>query len=73
MSDDNIFKVERDGHIAWFVLNRPQKRNTMNTAFFEGLIEHFTKFDEDPDVRVVVMKGEGKSFTAGLEKYRAST
>ncbi len=67
MSDNDIFKVEQDGHIAWLVLNRPQKRNTMNMAFFEGLIENFKRFDEDPEIRVVVIKAEGKSFTAGLD------
>ena len=28
-----IFKVEREGHIAWFTLNRPDKRNCMDPDF----------------------------------------
>ncbi|MBW2169297.1 MAG: enoyl-CoA hydratase/isomerase family protein, partial [Deltaproteobacteria bacterium] len=56
MSNDNPFKVEKDGHIAWLILNRPEKRNTMNLEFFEGLTRHFQEFDEDPKVRVVIIR-----------------
>lgn len=67
MSEKDPFKVEQEEHIAWLTLNRPEKRNTMGFDFFKGLIEYFTQFDEDPNVRAVVIKAEGKSFTAGLE------
>jgi len=67
MSEKDPFKVEQDEYIAWLTLNRPDSRNTMGFSFFEGLIRHFGRFDEDRDVRVVVIKAEGKSFTAGLD------
>ena len=67
MGDNEPFLIEKDGHIAWLTFNRPDKRNTMTLEVFDGLIEHFTEFDEDPEVRVVVMKAEGKSFNAGLD------
>ena len=71
MSDENPFLIEKDGHVAWLTFNRPEKRNTMTLEVFEGLIEHFTAFEEDPDVRVIVMKAEGKSFNAGLDLIEA--
>jgi enoyl-CoA hydratase/carnithine racemase len=67
MSEKDPFKVEQDGHIAWLTLNRPDNRNIMGLAFFEGLANHFKRFDEDSSVRVAVIKAEGKSFTAGLD------
>jgi len=67
MSEKDPFKVEQDGHIAWLTLNRPDSRNIMGFAFFEGLIKHFARFDEDSNVRGIVIKAEGKSFTAGLD------
>ena len=67
MSEKDPFKVEQDGHIAWLTLNRPDNRNIMGVAFFEELTKHFERFDEDPSVRGVVIKAEGKSFTAGLD------
>ncbi|MCP4665639.1 MAG: enoyl-CoA hydratase, partial [Deltaproteobacteria bacterium] len=67
MIDNAPFKVEKEGYITWLILDRPEKRNTMNDAFFNGLIRHFREFDEDPEVRVIIIKAEGKSFTAGLD------
>jgi len=73
MSDNSPFKIEKDGYITWLTLNRPEKRNSINNEFFQGLVEHFQKFDRDPDVRVVIIKAEGKSFTAGLDLNEAGT
>ncbi len=70
MSED-ILKIEKDGAIAWLILNNAKKRNVMGFAFFEGLIEKFNELDKDPDVRVIVIKAEGKSFTAGLDLTEA--
>ena len=67
MSNSSPFKVEKQGYIAWLTLDRPEKRNTMDFDFFKEMIERFNEFDEDPSVRVVIIKGEGKSFTAGLD------
>jgi enoyl-CoA hydratase/carnithine racemase len=67
MSEKDPFKVELDEHIAWLTLNRPDNRNIMSIAFFEELTKHFERFDEDSSVRGVVIKAEGKSFTAGLD------
>ena len=44
MSDNSPFKVEKDGYVTWLTLNRPEKRNSMNNEFFQGLVEHFQKF-----------------------------
>jgi len=64
---DRPFTLDREGAVAWLTLNRPEKRNTMNDDFFRELEQHFYEFDRDPDIRVVVLKGEGRSFTAGLD------
>jgi len=66
------FRIEKEDHVAWLVLNRPEKRNTMNRAFFDGLQRHLRAFDADPEIRVVIIKGEGKSFTAGLDLIEMS-
>ncbi len=67
MNSKDPFKVEREGPIAWLVLNRPEKRNTMGFSFYENLSGHFDAFDRDPEVRVVIIRAEGKSFTAGTD------
>ncbi len=69
----NPFKVEIKDHIARLTLNNPDKRNIMGEAFFTGLGEHFSRFDQDPEVRVVIIQAEGKSFTAGLDLMEAGS
>ena len=71
VSSQPCLKVEKSGHVAWLVLNRPQQRNTMTMEFFEEITRCFEEFDADPEVRVVVVRAEGKSFTAGLDLVAA--
>ncbi len=73
MSETDQFKIEQEEHIAWLILNRPAKRNVMGAVFFEGLSAHLAKLDRDPAVRVVVIKAEGKSFTAGTDLNEAAS
>ncbi len=67
MTENSPFQVETEEHIAWVTLNRPEKRNAMDPRFFGELKSLFESLDEDPGVRVVVVRAAGKSFTAGLD------
>ncbi|XP_034556726.1 delta(3,5)-Delta(2,4)-dienoyl-CoA isomerase, mitochondrial [Notolabrus celidotus] len=48
-------------------LNRPEKRNAMNKAFWSEMVSCFNEIADDPDCRVVVVSGAGKIFTAGID------
>jgi enoyl-CoA hydratase/carnithine racemase len=48
-------------------LNRPDKRNALDQAMFEAIVETGSQLAADHSVRVVVLSGEGKSFCAGLD------
>ncbi|KAM5210231.1 delta(3,5)-Delta(2,4)-dienoyl-CoA isomerase, mitochondrial [Hipposideros larvatus] len=54
-------------HVLHVQLNRPEKRNAMNKAFWREMVECFNKIAEDPDCRAVVISGAGKTFTAGID------
>ncbi|XP_055991647.1 delta(3,5)-Delta(2,4)-dienoyl-CoA isomerase, mitochondrial [Sorex fumeus] len=54
-------------HILHVQLNRPEKRNAMNKAFWREMVECFNKIAQDADCRAVVISGEGKIFTAGID------
>jgi len=71
MDKKDPFKIKQEGHIVWLTLNRPEKRNAMDFAFFEGLAGHFEKFDKDPEIRAIIINAEGKGFTAGLDLVEA--
>lgn len=51
-------------HVA---LNRPDKRNAMNKTMWREVREVFESLDSDPDTRAVVLSGNGKGFTGGLD------
>ncbi|MBN2125814.1 MAG: crotonase/enoyl-CoA hydratase family protein [Deltaproteobacteria bacterium] len=67
MTGNNVFKTQREGSILWLSLNRPEKRNSISMEVFEGLMRVFPDLDQDPEVRAVIIKGEGKSFCAGMD------
>lgn len=59
-------RIDRRGDgTAVLTLDRPDKLNAMNHAFFFELPEAMRMLDEDPDVRVGVLTGSGRAFSAG--------
>jgi enoyl-CoA hydratase/carnithine racemase len=65
MSEELLCSIE-DG-IATVTMNRPEKRNALNTAMLDGFVELFTRLEDDTTVRVVVIRGEGISFCSGMD------
>ncbi len=66
MSEDRVI-IERDGAVAHVKLNRPDKRNGLDLAMFEALIEAGQGLASDRTVRAIVLSGEGKAFCSGLD------
>lgn len=60
-------EVEREGAVLQVRLNRPEVRNAFNGKVIEELSEIFTKINADAATRVVVLSGNGKSFSAGAD------
>ena len=63
----NTMAVERDGAVLRVELNRPEVRNAFNGEVIEELGRVFSAADQDAGVRVVVLSGRGKSFSAGAD------
>lgn len=60
--------IERDGRTAIVTFNRPDARNAMTFDMYEGLHDACERFDKDPDVRVLVIRGAGnKAFASGTD------
>jgi feruloyl-CoA hydratase/lyase len=59
--------VERDGPVAIVALNRPEKRNAMNSALVRQMIATLDSLQDDDSCRVVVLTGAGSSFCAGMD------
>jgi enoyl-CoA hydratase len=58
-------RYEVDGTVATVTLNRPEAANAQNTRMLEELDAALDLADADDNVRVVVIAGEGKHFSAG--------
>jgi enoyl-CoA hydratase/carnithine racemase len=65
MADEVLCEIS-DG-VATLTLNRPEKRNAMNTPVLDGLRRHFDELDARREVRVVVVRGAGKAFCSGMD------
>ena len=61
------FDVSIADHIAHIVLNRPEKRNSMITAFWDELPAVISELEQDDSVRVIVISSTGPHFTAGID------
>jgi enoyl-CoA hydratase len=59
--------VTVDEQIAHVALNRPDSLNAMNSNFFKEIKEVFETLDRNPSVRAIILSGNGKHFTAGLD------
>ena len=72
MSEANAGKggqvtYDRQGHVGTITLNRPDKRNALNPRVWDALDEAIAQAEQDAEARVVLLRGEGKSFCAGLD------
>jgi enoyl-CoA hydratase/carnithine racemase len=59
--------VESRGPVGHLTLNRPEKLNPLSAATLGELVEAARWFDGQPEVKVVVVRGAGRSFSAGAD------
>lgn len=59
---------ERDGRIGWLVFDHPERRNAISVEMWREIPRALATLEEDPEVRVVVMRGAGDvAFVAGAD------
>jgi enoyl-CoA hydratase/carnithine racemase len=66
MSDNNLVG-EKKGNIYTISLNRPGKRNAITVDMLTGICEMAESQAGDPGIRAIILKGEGKMFSAGVD------
>ncbi len=59
--------IEKRGAADWLTLNRPEMLNAISLEMVDELSDYFGKLYNDRDTRVVVMRGAGRAFCAGLD------
>jgi enoyl-CoA hydratase len=61
----DVVQYEVSGPIATVTMNRPEYRNAQNSAMTYALDAAFTRAVDDDEVKVIVLAGAGKHFSAG--------
>lgn len=67
-----LVKVEKRDKITWVLLNRPEKLNALSRELMNSLYEEIDKADRDPGTGVIILSGEGRVFSAGIDLYEVS-
>ncbi len=71
--------AETQGPVGWLTFNNPARRNAISIDMWEAIPQVLDRFEQDANVRVIVLKGEGdKAFVSGAdvsqyEKQRSTT
>ncbi len=64
---ENRVLIDIQDHVAHVRLNRPDKMNALDDAMFEAIVDAGEQLKANPDIRAVVLSGEGRAFCAGLD------
>jgi enoyl-CoA hydratase/carnithine racemase len=67
MTYKNLLTETTGDHMAVVTLNRPQHLNTFDSAMARELDSALREYEAHADVRVVIIKGSGKAFCAGID------
>lgn len=59
--------VERRGAVEWLTLNRPERLNAFDLRMAGELTRYFDDLRHEASVRVVVLRGAGRAFCAGVD------
>jgi methylglutaconyl-CoA hydratase len=62
---ETLLKSVSGRGVATLTFNRPDRANSYNAAMLDALADGFEQFGRDPAVRVIILRGSGKHFSAG--------
>ncbi|MBE7519672.1 MAG: enoyl-CoA hydratase/isomerase family protein [Thermoflexaceae bacterium] len=68
-----LVTLERDGNVAVLTLNRPDKRNALNTALRDEVRAALEELEADDSVSVAIITGAGPVFCAGFDTSEFAT
>jgi len=67
MKDYQTILIEKNNQLFTVWLNRPELHNAMNDVMIAELTDAFNSLPKQEDIRVVILRGKGKSFCAGAD------
>ncbi len=67
MTEYTCFDVEIKDHVAHLSMSRPESLNSMTRIFWKELPDIIKEIDRNAEARVIVLSGQGKHFSAGMD------
>lgn len=67
----STLSIDRSGAAEWLTLDRPQRLNAIDSVMAGELTRYFQDIAARPDVRIVVLRGAGRGFCAGVDVKEA--
>ena len=61
----DVVYIAREGSIGSIFLNQPKKKNAISAVMMDKLTDALNELEQDPEIRVIVLRGAGESFCAG--------
>jgi len=68
---ENLVQITRDDAIAIVTLNRPNELNALSRALILEIVNAFTQLAKEEDIRAIVLTGNGRAFSAGIDLKEA--
>ena len=65
MTEGNVYTCKQEGGIAFIVLNKPESMNAIDPDMMDRLVDSLQTLEDDEEVRVIILKGQGDFFSAG--------
>ncbi|CAA0093387.1 putative enoyl-CoA hydratase echA12 [Zhongshania aliphaticivorans] len=65
--------IEEKGAVDWVILNRPDSLNALNLEMVTALRDYFRGMATRPERRIIVLRGAGRAFCAGLDLKEEET
>jgi enoyl-CoA hydratase/carnithine racemase len=64
---EELILTQKQGQIGFIILNRPENMNTFTVPFASQLVTALTDMEKDTEIKVVVIKANGKHFSTGIQ------
>ena len=69
---DEVVLFERQGRLGYVTLNRPERLNAFSSDQWAGLEAAIAKANADDEVRIIILRGNGRAFSAGADVRQRS-
>jgi enoyl-CoA hydratase/carnithine racemase len=66
-----LIEASQQGRVLHLALNRPEKRNALNSQICHALVEAFAQGNHDPSIGAILLSGNGPGFCAGMDVKEA--